>query len=202
MNAFSKTPDRAGYERLVLAFEGAKVGGGASGLPEGVRGGVEVNVVDGLLSLHRAEPPAFLFESMGHEADDPQTSERLHEAIAQADRPEAERLLAAGASLTAYDYLSRTPLHVAAEEGHEDLVRWLITLGAGIDAHDEANIGETPLCLAVKAERVGVVELLLEAGANPDIPGWAGLTARDRARRMGERKGAELSALIERHRPT
>ena len=171
-------------------------------IPEGVRGDLEATVAKGLASLRRSAPPAFLFESMAQDSDDPQNPERLHEAIAHADRPEAEPLLAAGASLTAYDYLSRTPLHVAAEEGHEELVRWLLALGADVDAHDEASIGETALCLAVKAERIGVVELLLEAGANPDIPGWAGLTARDRARRKGERAGAELSVMIERHRRT
>jgi hypothetical protein len=43
-----------------------------------------------------------------------------------------------------------------------------------------------------------MVELLLRHGANPDISGWMGFTARVRAQRRTDEDGKEISAVIER----
>lgn len=45
-------------------------------------------------------------------------------------------LLKAGISRDARNKVERTPLHVAAQEGHTDIVRLLITYGADVDCRD------------------------------------------------------------------
>jgi hypothetical protein len=58
-------------------------------------------------------------------------------------------------------------------------------------------IGETPLSLAVQGEYPEMVELLMKHGANPDIQGWVGLTARIRAKRRVDDTGRGIAAIIE-----
>lgn len=56
-----------------------------------------------------------------------------------------------------------TPLHWAALRGHEPVVAWLIAQKANVGAAN--NAGETPLTVAQRAQRKGVVRLLQDAGA-------------------------------------
>jgi protein phosphatase 1 regulatory subunit 12A len=56
-----------------------------------------------------------------------------------------------------------TPLHWAALKGHEPIVAWLIAQKANLGATNSA--GETPLTVAKRAQRTGVVRLLQDAGA-------------------------------------
>lgn len=60
----------------------------------------------------------------------------------------------------------RTPLHIAAENGHVDVVRWLVeNTDADINHHaNKFNI--TPLYLAAKGGHVDVVKCLLDEGAD------------------------------------
>jgi ankyrin repeat protein len=124
------------------------------------------------------------------------------EAAADGDLPEVQRLVASGAALDAFDGENCTPLHHAAAQGHCAVALWLLENGADVNAHDEQAIGETALCLAVKAGRAEMAELLLTRGADPDIPGWVGLTARLRAQRRAGDEGRTISALIEKYRPS
>jgi ankyrin repeat protein len=66
-------------------------------------------------------------------------------------------------------YLNRTPLHVAAEKGHEGIVRLLIQNGENIEARDGFN--QTPLWLAAKKGHEGIVRLLIQNGANIEATG-------------------------------
>lgn len=69
-----------------------------------------------------------------------------------------------------------TPLHLAAEFSQENVVSFLIKSGCDVNArlshkrsslfHDQRS---TALYCAVTASNVGVVELLLKAGANPNL---------------------------------
>ena len=57
-----------------------------------------------------------------------------------------------------------TPLLVACQNGHIEVVRWLITSGAEIEATE--NQGATPLLLACQNGHIEVVRLLITSGAD------------------------------------
>jgi cytohesin len=61
-----------------------------------------------------------------------------------------------------------TPLHIAAEHSHKDIVEMLILHGADLDAADQSRFGASPLGLARDKD---VMELLLRHGATRDILG-------------------------------
>lgn len=128
--------------------------------------------------------------------------ERLHRAAAEGNHDEMRRLVAAGGhALTTFDDLGRTPLHYAVEGEHYRTAEWLIQQGAIVNAHNEPTIGETPLSLAVRRDYPDMVELLLAYGADPDITGWMGNTARMRAERRTDDDGKAIAALLQRYRP-
>ncbi|MES2698692.1 MAG: ankyrin repeat domain-containing protein [Pseudomonadota bacterium] len=136
------------------------------------------------------------------EDDDWFERERLHRAAADGDQEELRRLVAAdGYALDAFDDLGRTPLHYALEGEHYRAAEWLIQQRANVNAHDEATIGETPLALAVQRDYPEMVELLLAHGADPDITGWMGNTARMRAQRRKDDDGKAIAALVQRYQP-
>ena len=109
---------------------------------------------------------------------------------------EAERLVAAGYDVNLFDDMGRAPLHYAAAGGRLEAIAALLGHGAPVNANDEATIGETPLALAVQEASVDAVRLLLDAGADPDIAGWMGHTARSRACSRRDAIGREMCRLI------
>lgn len=56
--------------------------------------------------------------------------------------------LSQGSNLCLDDYDGRTPLHIAACEGHLKVVQYLLSHGATVYAKD--RYGDTPLCNAVR----------------------------------------------------
>lgn len=61
----------------------------------------------------------------------------------------------------------QTLLHVAAHEGHVEIVDFLLRCGANLDARDRH--GNTPLHCAVVSGREKIVQALVGAGANMDL---------------------------------
>ena len=75
------------------------------------------------------------------------------------------------------DYAAgRTPLHVAAAMGGEEMVRLLIAGGACIDT-PTMDDGDTALHLAARSGNIGAVRLLIQAGADVRSRNFAGKMA-------------------------
>ena len=72
-------------------------------------------------------------------------------------------ILLQGAVYCNEDYDGRTPLHVAASEGHVDVVRHLLQNGALV--HKRDRYGCNPLDDAVRFNHHDVIALLVETGA-------------------------------------
>jgi ankyrin repeat protein len=87
-----------------------------------------------------------------------------------------------------FDDLGKTPLHYAVRAGRIDVVDRLIRAGANVNAHDERVIGNTPLSDNARECSYEMAKRLIDAGADPTIPGWMQLNALHRA---AERKDSE-----------
>lgn len=124
-------------------------------------------------------------------------AERLHRAAREGDLEEISRLVTEGFDINAFDDLSRAPLHYSVEEQQYGAAQLLLSLGADANRNEEDKIGETPLSIAVQGTDPEIVVLLLKHGANPDVPGWMGQTARLRASRRSDEAGKRIAAIIE-----
>lgn len=89
------------------------------------------------------------------------------QAINHASNPEIAKLLVqAGADINYVDGTGYNALRIAAEQGDVDMVRGLLALGADPDA---SSLNQTALYTAVMWDHVEIVQMLLDAGANPNI---------------------------------
>ena len=66
----------------------------------------------------------------------------------------------AGASVNARDHRKRTPLHVAAKEGHEQLIKFLLSKKADATITDLDD--NSPVDLAAKKQHDNAVDILLK----------------------------------------
>lgn len=107
----------------------------------------------------------------------------LHRAAAKDDVELVEFLLARGCpqSIESFDYVDKTPLIWAAENGHLEIILSLLEAGANPNAHREEMAGDTAIKRAVGGGHVEIVSALLAAGADPTIPGWMQVSAVDKA---------------------
>lgn len=83
-------------------------------------------------------------------------------------------------------------LHIAAEKGHESIVR--VLLEHNVDVNDKDSSGSTALHLAARNKHDGVLRLLLEGGADVNAPNANGWTAAHEAAETGN--AAALSLLL------
>ena len=67
-------------------------------------------------------------------------------------------------------------LHLAAHFGHAETVKALLNLGAPVDLLSGGAFRNAPLHAAAAGGRVAMVDLLLAAGATPDLPDGNGYT--------------------------
>lgn len=95
-----------------------------------------------------------------------------------------------GADPLATDITGYTAMHHAAKCGKITIIRMLSTYGELINS--KSKKGDTPLILASEAGHLKVCELLLKAGANPDVVDQDGLNALNWATKVGETKIVNL----------
>lgn len=120
--------------------------------------------------------------------------QELHYRAVEGDVSGIRDRLAAGDDIALADRQGFTALHFAAQQSQTEAVSALLEAGAPVDPQD--RFGNTPLWRAVFDSRgqVATVQLLLQAGADPDIVNEAGATPRDLASRMGAPDVAALFA--------
>uniref|UniRef100_A0A8C4ZAW5 asparaginase n=1 Tax=Gadus morhua TaxID=8049 RepID=A0A8C4ZAW5_GADMO len=103
----------------------------------------------------------------------PQELEAIRDALAPplacaaakiGDVEALESIREMGSILSLGDYDGRTPLHIAASEGHLKVVQYLLEHGSTIHGRDRH--GDTPLSNAVLFRRKDIVRLLRKAGAH------------------------------------
>lgn len=84
------------------------------------------------------------------------------------DMKKCRELISNGANYNCSDYDQRTPLHIAAAEGHLELVEEMLKSGASVHAKDRNN--QTPLFDAIQGRHYDVIRLLVTTGALLSIP--------------------------------
>lgn len=130
--------------------------------------------------------------------DDLQTY-ALHYAVEEGDIEKVRELLESGRNPNQFDWpLSWTPLHYAAKGEHIEIAKLLIEAGADVNAHNEEEIGETPLGLVAASCSYEVAKALIDGGANPRIPGWMGISSLDRAAKRKKPEGQNVHGLLDR----
>ena len=105
----------------------------------------------------------------------------LYEAATVGDRGAARKYVNKGADINATPTGSSwTPLHAAAENGHDQMVVWLIKNGATVNVRDSR--GNTPLHLAAAEGSEATSRCLLDGGADLSARNNAGQTPLQLAR--------------------
>jgi ankyrin repeat protein len=105
----------------------------------------------------------------------------------------AKELVAKGAAINKPGW---TPLHYAATKGRLDIIGYLLSLNANIDAGSPN--GSTPLMMAAGYGSPQAVKLLIESGADISKHNELGLSALDFAKRYERHDAIELLTQAER----
>ena len=120
----------------------------------------------------------------------------VHEAVARVDNavPVLEVLASAGADLSVR-VRGRSLLHIAASDGAEDVVTWLLNRGADIETRNDCadnceELGQTALFDAQRFKDQDMNQLLLRRGADPHARSANGQTALHASAAVGSPAGA------------
>ena len=122
---------------------------------------------------------------------DPHAGSALVDAARVGNLEAAKQHLVAGADVDFRNQQGFTPLHVAAQKGHNKVAELLIAKGANVNTSGRL-IGTTPLDSAALLGHKEMVELLIDSGAdiNPQIT--TGETPLQRAEQRGHSAIAEI----------
>mmetsp|Transcript_3178 Transcript_3178/g.11496 ORF Transcript_3178/g.11496 Transcript_3178/m.11496 type:complete len:190 (+) Transcript_3178:138-707(+) len=115
---------------------------------------------------------------------------RLLDAAARGDVPTLHEVIARSGWSFARGKFGRTPLHVACEAGHDDVVSVLLAAGPG-DVDAKTTHGFTAVYVAANFGHAPCVKLLCDAGGDAQLPDAGGLTPLHIASRNGRAKVVE-----------
>jgi len=119
------------------------------------------------------------------------SSEEIFKAAAEGDLVKVKALVEKDPELVkARDEEESTPLHGAAAAGHLDIVEYLLSKGADIDARNNAN--QNPLFYAAYNGKAAIVNLLLDKGADFKDRDRYGRTVLHYPVREGHKDAAEI----------
>ncbi len=161
------------------------------GADPSIRGIIEEMPLHKAASRGRAEAVAALLAG-GAEIDAATSlgETALHLAAKRNRADVADLLLAKGADAgRGKKWTHETPLHVASEEGHTEVVAIFIKHKASLGVRDHAK--RTPLHAAARTGRLSVVDLLLSNGADFNAKATAGRTPLSLATEQGHTKVAK-----------
>ena len=99
--------------------------------------------------------PKHFYDLFSDQADDPTQTTQFFQDIPTDQRHQF---------VSYRDQEGRTPLYIAAQRGHQQIVEML--LAAGVDMKAAANDGATPIFIAAQERHHRVVEMLVAAGAD------------------------------------
>ncbi|XP_058108353.1 potassium channel SKOR-like isoform X3 [Magnolia sinica] len=119
-------------------------------LLQGKRSGIRVKQLESNISFHISK----------HEDE---LALRVNSAAHQGDLCHLKDLIRAGADPKKTDYDGRSPLHIAASRGYEDITAFLIEEEVEINLPDK--FGNTPLLEAIKNGHDHVASVLVQGGA-------------------------------------
>jgi ankyrin repeat protein len=122
--------------------------------------------------------------------------EQLHRAAREGDLAAVEDLIRKEYPVNRFDDFGNTPLHYAVASGNLAVVDLLLKAGANVNANDERVIGNTPLSDNIDKCSFEMVKRLINAGADPIIPGWMQLTAVDRAAKRTDSDKKKIQQLL------
>src|SRR2546430_242578 len=95
------------------------------------------------------------------------------------------------------DVLRSEELHFASQDGDfVEVTRLLLASGADVNAHDERIIGDTVLRDVASNCSFDVAKILVDAGADPTIPGWMLLAALDKSEERKKPEGVRVHQLL------
>jgi cytohesin len=100
----------------------------------------------------------------------------LHAAADAGNRAMVDLLLNRGADVNAVAGNSGTPLCLAAKNGFQAVIEVLLAHKADVNASTSENL-ETPLYLSARQHQPKTIQMLLAAGANPNLENHNGVTA-------------------------
>jgi cytohesin len=200
-------PTAKGWTPPVISIHKAAGRGDIEGVKQYLVSGVDVNAkgrfgetpLDWAIDEDRTETADLLRKHGGKHST-------INMAAWSGDAKGVKEFLAAGSDVNAKDKYGRTPLHLAAEEGHKEIVELLISKGADLNAKG-GRFGRTPLHQAATKE---IAELLIAKGADVnakfesgklkgqtplDLANWSNRKqTADLLRKHGGKTGEELKA--------
>jgi len=143
-----------------------------NGVDKAVRNADEQTLLHHAIAFRREEMVLYLVDiGVDVNAVDKRGWAPLHMAAWVGDLPVTGQLMGAGGDAAAKLASGETPLHLAVVYNHGEVVEDLLAAGIDVDQLDES--GRSAL---FSVQSIEVMDLLLNAGADPDISDKAGYT--------------------------